>query len=117
MSDCTSAAMACASSRPFTTSASIGDWVRNTVTRSAIGISGRLAAPGETPAAFGRRRIPAGGVAPPSNTPGILGRRALPSGRFAALGGTLVFHHGLLGGRGRSHGNPGSHRLLHLHQD
>jgi hypothetical protein len=57
----------------------------------------RLAARGETPAAFGRRCIPGGGVAPPSNTPGILGRRALPSGRLAALGATLAFHHGLLG--------------------
>ncbi|HSC27946.1 MAG TPA: NADH-quinone oxidoreductase subunit M, partial [Vicinamibacterales bacterium] len=39
-----------------------------------------LAARGETPAAFGRRCIPAGCVAPSSNTPGILGRRALPAG-------------------------------------
>ncbi|PYR03455.1 MAG: hypothetical protein DMF97_01990 [Acidobacteria bacterium] len=51
---------------------------------------------GETPAAFGRRCIPAGCVAPRSNTPGILARRALPSGRIAALGATLEFHHGLL---------------------
>src|SRR5436189_4432933 len=56
-----------------------------------------LAARGETPAAFGRRCIPAGCVAPRSNTPGILARRALPSGRIAALGATLEFHHGLLG--------------------
>src|SRR6266550_5045934 len=55
-----------------------------------------LAARGETPAAFGRRCIPAGCVAPRSNTPGILARRALPSGRIAALGATLDFHHGLL---------------------
>jgi hypothetical protein len=57
-----------------------------------------LAARGETPAAFGRRCIPAGCVAPRSNTPGILARRALPSGRIAALGATLDFHHGLLAG-------------------
>src|SRR5688500_10348133 len=55
-----------------------------------------LAARGETPAAFGRRCIPAGGVAPRSNTSGILGRRALPAGRLAGLGATLAFHHGLL---------------------
>jgi hypothetical protein len=68
-----------------------------------------LAAPGETPAAFGRRCIPpppqrgcrvggpgSGCVAPRSNTPGILARRALPAGRIAALGATLDFHHGLL---------------------
>ena len=59
----------------------------------------QLAARGETPAAFDRRCIPAGGVAPRSNTPGILGRRALPAGRLAGLGATLDFHHGLLGGR------------------
>jgi hypothetical protein len=57
-----------------------------------------LAARGETPAAFGQRCIPAGCVAPRSNTPGILARRALPSGRIAALGATLEFHHGPLGG-------------------
>src|SRR4051794_17162963 len=56
----------------------------------------RLAARGETPAAFGRRCIPAGGVAPRSNTPGILGRRALPAGRLATLGAAPAFHHGLL---------------------
>src|SRR5206468_5916589 len=56
----------------------------------------RLTARGETPAAFGRRCIPAGCVAPRSNTPGILARRALPAGRIAALGATLDFHHGLL---------------------
>ena len=55
-----------------------------------------LAARGESPAAFDRRCIPAGGVAPPSNTPGILGRRALPAGRIAGLGATRDFHHGLL---------------------
>jgi hypothetical protein len=55
-----------------------------------------LAARGESPAAFGRRCIPPGGVAPRSNTPGILTRRALPSGRIATLGATPDFHHGLL---------------------
>ena len=55
-----------------------------------------LAARGETPAAFGRRCIPADCVAPPSNIPDILGRRALSAGRLAALGATLDFHHGLL---------------------
>src|SRR5256712_9810004 len=56
----------------------------------------RLAARGESLAAFDGRCIPAGYVAPPSNTPGILGRRALPSGRLARLGATPDFHHGLL---------------------
>src|SRR5436309_9239008 len=70
-----------------------------------------LAARGETPAAFGRRCIPAPPhdaqsapwgpwadcVAPPSNIPDILGRRALSAGRLAALGATPDFHHGLLG--------------------
>src|SRR6266487_978320 len=56
----------------------------------------RLAARGETPAAFGRRCIPADCVPPPSNIPDILGRRALSPGRLAALGATLDFHHGLL---------------------
>src|SRR5438477_3911775 len=55
-----------------------------------------LAARGETPAAFGRRCIPADCVAPPSNIPDILGRHALSAGRLAALGATLEFHHGLL---------------------
>src|SRR5438552_8304291 len=55
-----------------------------------------LAARGETPAAFGRRCIPADCVAPPSHIPDMLGRRALSSGRLAALGATLDFHHGLL---------------------
>src|SRR5213592_3099818 len=57
-----------------------------------------LAARGETPAAFGRRCIPADCVAPPSNIPDILSRRALSSGRLAALGATLDFRHGLLRG-------------------
>src|SRR5436309_15977702 len=57
-----------------------------------------LPARGETPAALGRRCMPAGCVAPRSNTPGILARRALPAGRIAALGATLDFHHGLLAG-------------------
>ncbi len=57
-----------------------------------------LAARGETPAAFGRRCIPADCVAPPSNIPDILGRRALSAGRLAALGATLEFHHGPLSG-------------------
>src|SRR5436309_14870164 len=55
-----------------------------------------LTACGETPAAFGRRCIPADGFAPPSNIPDILSRRALSSGRLAALGATLEFHHGPL---------------------
>ena len=54
------------------------------------------AARDESPAAFDRRCIPAGGVAPSSNTASILGRRALPSGRIARLGATWDFHHGLL---------------------
>jgi hypothetical protein len=56
----------------------------------------RLAARGETPAAFGRRCNPADCVAPPSNIPDILSRRALSAGRLAALGATLDFYHGLL---------------------
>src|SRR5438552_1962107 len=83
------------------------------------------AASGESPAAFGRRCIPAGCVAPRSNTPGIAPHRAQDarwgprsalvaplrrgphgadcapwggtSGRIAALGPTLDFHHGLPG--------------------
>src|SRR5437867_8951164 len=83
-----------------------------------------LAARGETPAAFGRRCIPADCVAPPSNIPDIAPHRAQDarwgprsavvaplrrgphgadcapwggtSGRLAALGATLDFHHGLL---------------------
>src|SRR6266566_8562856 len=56
-----------------------------------------LTARGETPAAFGRRCIPADCVAPPSHIPDMLGRRALSSGRLAALGATLDLHHGLPG--------------------
>src|SRR5438034_3354205 len=84
-----------------------------------------LAARGETPAAFGRRCIPADCVAPPSNIPDIAPHRAQDarwgprsavvaplrrgphgadcapwggtSGRLAALGATPDFHHGLLG--------------------
>ena len=70
----------------------------------ALGRHARLAARGESPAAFGRRCIPPGGVAPRSNTPGILTRRALPSGRIAALGATPDFHHGLLRARGAGSG-------------
>ena len=55
-----------------------------------------LTARGESPAAFGRRCIPAGCVAPRSNIPDILTRRALPAGRIAALDATPDFHHGLL---------------------
>src|SRR6266545_3252461 len=62
--------------------------------RDATGAA--LAARGESPAAFGRRCIPADCVAPPSNIPDILGRRALSAGRLAALGATPDFHHGLL---------------------
>jgi plastocyanin len=59
----------------------------------------RLAARGESPAAFERRCIPPDCVAPPSNIPDILGRHALPGGRLAVLGATPDFHHGLLGQR------------------
>src|SRR3989442_5221341 len=69
-----------------------------------------LAARGETPAAFGRRWIPAPPhgaqaapwgpradcVAPRLHIPDMLSRRALGAGRLAALGATLDFHHGLL---------------------
>src|SRR5437667_9455265 len=55
-----------------------------------------LAARRESPAAFGRRCIPADCVAPPSHIPDMLGRRALSSGRLAALGATPDFHRGLL---------------------
>src|SRR5438876_9257084 len=82
-----------------------------------------LTARGESPAAFGRRCIPAGCVAPRSNTPGIAPHRAQHArwgprsalvapfrrgphgadcapwgggGRIVALGATLDFHHGLL---------------------
>src|SRR5436309_11581586 len=76
------------------------------------------AARGESPAAFGRRCIPAPPhgaqsapwgpradcVAPPSNIPDILSRRALSAGRLAGLGATLDFHHGLLRSRRPSSG-------------
>src|SRR5437773_6249770 len=86
--------------------------------------AGGLAARGETPAAFGRRCIPADCVAPPSNIPDIAPHRAQDArwgsrsavvaphrrgphgadcapwggsaGRLAALGATPDFHHGLL---------------------
>src|SRR5205809_4725691 len=69
-----------------------------------------LAARGETPAAFGRRCIPADCVAPPSNIPDILGRRALSAGRLAALGATPDFHHGLLGMLSLGVGTPATRR-------
>ena len=56
-----------------------------------------VAARGETPAAFGRRCIPADCVAPPLNIPDIRGRRALSSGRLAALGATPDFTTGCRG--------------------
>jgi len=56
----------------------------------------RLAARGETPAAFAGRCIPPGGVAHRSLMPNKLALRALPSGRLARLGATRAFHHGLL---------------------
>src|SRR5437773_5767905 len=85
--------------------------------------AGGLTARGETPAAFGRRCIPADCVAPPSNIPDIAPHRAQDArwgprsavvtplrrgphgadcapwggeGRLAALAATLEFHHGLL---------------------
>ena len=80
----------------------------------------RLAARGESPAAFDRRCIPPGCVAPRSSTAGILPRRALPAryaprgaepraengcstdvfsgdGHITGLGATRDVHHGLLG--------------------
>ena len=51
---------------------------------------------GESPSAFGERRIPPRGVAQRSNTPGILAFRAWRSGRLVRLGATTDFHHGLL---------------------
>jgi hypothetical protein len=72
-----------------------------------------LAARGGSPAAFGRRCIPVGGVAPPSNTGRILGRRALPPGRLAALGATPDFHHGLLAFGMRASAIPGSRDSLY----
>jgi putative heme-binding domain-containing protein len=71
-----------------------------------------LAARGETPAAFGRRCIPADCVAPPSNIPDILRRRALSSGRLAALGATPDFHHGLLALAAQLGGEAASGRRL-----
>jgi hypothetical protein len=56
-----------------------------------------LAVRGESPTAFGWRRIPSGCVAPSSNIPDILGHRALGAGRITGLGATPDFHHGLLG--------------------
>ena len=56
-----------------------------------------LAARRETPAASGRRGIPADGVAPSSHTDDMLGRRALSAGRLAALAATLAYHQGLPG--------------------
>ncbi len=60
----------------------------------------RLAARGESPAAFDRRCIPPGAalsvVHDGSNTPGIFPPHALRGGRLDALGATLNFHHGLL---------------------
>src|SRR6266513_3682572 len=70
--------------------------VRNSPTRCVVCFLCSLAARGETPAAFGRRCIPADCVAPPSNIPDILGRHALSAGRLAVLGATLDLHHGLL---------------------
>src|SRR5436189_5662708 len=54
---------------------------------AAVGICSYrlLAARGETPAAFGRRCIPADCVAPPSHMADMLGRRALSAGRLAGL--------------------------------
>src|SRR5207247_2913317 len=61
-----------------------------------------LTARGESPAAFGRRCIPAGCVAPPSNIADILGRRALPSGRLAGLDATPgLSRRAVTGGRSR----------------
>ena len=57
----------------------------------------RLAARGESSAAFDERPILAHGVAPRSNTGGILARRALCAGRLGRLGATRDFHHGLPG--------------------
>src|SRR5213594_1761113 len=65
--------------------------------RDSLASKHHLAARGETPAAFGRRCIPADRVAPPSHMEDMLGRRALSAGRLAALGATLEFHPGLQG--------------------
>ena len=56
----------------------------------------KLAARGESPAAFDRRCIPAAYVAPRSHTAGIFPRRALPAKRITGLGATLDLRHGLL---------------------
>lgn len=64
------------------------------------------AAHGESPAAIGRRCLPAGDVAPLSNVPDIPGRRALPAGCLAGLGATPDFSHGLLGTGSPAHGQP-----------
>src|SRR5437870_12846872 len=91
-------------------------------------LSNAPTASGESPAAFGRRCIPADCVAPPSNIPDIAPHRAQnarwgprsavvaplrrgphgadcapwggSAGRLAALGATPDFHHGLLGADG-----------------
>ncbi len=61
----------------------------------------RLAARGESPAAFDRRCIPPGAalgvVYDGSNTPGILPPPALRGERLDGLGATPGFHHGLPG--------------------
>ncbi len=57
---------------------------------------GGLAARGESPAAFDGRCIPPLGVARRSNIPDVLTPRAWIGGRFARLGATRHFHHGLL---------------------
>ena len=59
--------------------------------------TGRLAARGDSPAAFDRRCIPPAGVAPRSHIAGLFPRRALSDGRITGLGATLDCHHGLLG--------------------
>ena len=71
-----------------------------------------LAARGESPPAFDEQCILAACVTPPPNTGGILGRRALPARRFARLGATPDFHHGLLGQivRGRERQGDGGRR-------
>ena len=65
---------------------------------ATVAMANGPAARGESPAAFGRRCIPAGCVAPRSNIPDIFARRALPAGRITGLGATPDFHHGLLEG-------------------
>jgi hypothetical protein len=101
--------------------ATAGSWTTATFIEA---VYRTLAARGETPAAFGRRCIPADCVAPPSHIPDTAPHRAQnarwgprsavvallrrgphgadcapwggTSGRLAALGATLDFHHGLL---------------------